>query len=390
MKLTNKDVKPRAEIKLNKKIKVDGGAMTFGDKDDYPNVIEKVVSSSITGVTVANMNARFLTGLGFENEAINDQVIGVDNRGKERTIIDLLRLCAESVSYFNGLYIHCPMNLKGDIKDPTLISFKNCRFSKVDDKGYTNSIVVNPLFGQSGFKAGESIPYPVFNPREEVIEAQVKKAKGIEKYSGQMYFQFWDNRFLYPLSPFDPVYLDNDTEWQLSLYKNRELRNGFMLRHILRVAQFESDTDRENFLKMLNDTEGGDGARVLLLEDEYDQETGSLKESGAFSLDKVDTNINDKLFESWEQSLSNKIRKANKGMPAILIDYENGKLGTTSGEAITQAVNFYNAMTVDDRALMSKVFKDIFSRSDNKVLRENTNWRIKPLKLIDEIQEVEQ
>jgi hypothetical protein len=130
------------------------------------------------------------------------------------------------------------------------------------------------------------------------------------------------------------------------------------------------------------ENEGSDGSRVMILEDEYDEVTGAIKESGAFKLEKIDTNVNDKLFENWEQSLSNKIRKAIKALPAILIDYETSALGNTSGEAIRQASLFYNGMTADDRHLMSRVFKEVFAHYHDPAVSEKTNWDIQPLTFI--------
>ena len=43
-----------------------------------------------------------------------------------------------------------------------------------------------------------------------------------------------------------------------------------------------------------------------------------------------------------------------------MIEYENSKLGSTSGEAIIQAVNFYNAMTKSDRKGIEQAFKEIY------------------------------
>jgi hypothetical protein len=70
-------------------------------------------------------------------------------------------------------------------------------------------------------------------------------------------------------------------------------------------------------------------------------------------------------------------------IPAILIDYEESKLGTTSGEAIIQATNFYNAMTQDDRSKISDMFKELFENSAILGMAGNTNWKIKPLTLYD-------
>jgi len=98
-------------------------------------------------------------------------------------------------------------------------------------------------------------------------------------------------------------------------------------------------------------------------------------------VEKIPTNINDKLFESWEASLANNLRKANGACPKILIDYDSSNLGTTSGEAITQAVNFYNAKTQSDRDMISQMFSQILKKFDNEVLANNTDWTIEPLTL---------
>jgi hypothetical protein len=73
-----------------------------------------------------------------------------------------------------------------------------------------------------------------------------------------------------------------------------------------------------------------------------------------------------------------------KALPAILIDYEESKLGTTSGEAIIQATNFYNAVTKDDRAAISEMFKELLTNFDNQQLQSNTDWVIKPIILYEQ------
>ena len=95
----------------------------------------------------------------------------------------------------------------------------------------------------------------------------------------------------------------------------------------------------------------------------------------------MDANINDELFDIYDAKLSNRIRKAANALPQILIEYESSQLGVVSGEAIAQAVEFYNAMTSEDRAHLSRMFKDIFQYSNNDILKNNTDWTIKKLEL---------
>ena len=150
----------------------------------------------------------------------------------------------------------------------------------------------------------------------------------------------------------------------------------------MRVQPPNSDEEREKFIETIKTFAGVDGDPVLILEDEVD-ESGSIKKVGAFAIDKIDSNVNDKLFENWEKSISNNIRKAYDALPALLIDYEESKLGTTSGEAIQQGTNFYNAMTSDYRTSISNFYQEIFKHSANEMLSNNSNWKIKPLNLYD-------
>ena len=150
------------------------------------------------------------------------------------------------------------------------------------------------------------------------------------------------------------------------------------------VSVFIVGGDDENVEELKNQIKnlmGSNGDNCLIIREDIDPTTGKLESGRDLIADKISTTINDKLFESGEDGLVNNLRKANKAVPKILIDYETSNLGTTSGEAIEQAVNFYNAMTMDDRAAISQMFKEIFSKFDNEILANNQDWTIKPLNL---------
>lgn len=386
MRLVKNEIDKRVDVRLDKSIKSDGnnnlGIMKFGENNDYPQIIERLVNGSITAKSISNIYSKFLTGKGFENEEINNQVIGVDSRGKSITISSLLRQVADSIAMFNGCYIHNNVNLSNDIVNSKLVPFKDVRFSKIDSVGYTAKLAVYKNWDKEvKFDSKEISWFNVTTNNFDAFISQVNEVENIENYNGQIFFHFLDNQFIYPLSPFDPVYMDCDTESQISLFKNRQIRNGLLDKVVFRVQSPSTDSDRQDLHNGIRSFIGADGDNVLILEDEIDPSTGEIKKAGAFVIDKIESSINDKLFESWEKALMNNIRKANKALPSVLIDYDESKLGSTSGEGITQAVNFYNAMTFDDRQSISEMFKEIFSRSINPVLRSNTNWTIKELSL---------
>jgi len=382
MRLILSETDKRIKVALDRSIKADGvaGIMTFGEKNDYPQIIERLILSSIDAKAIADVYAKFIVGMGFENEAINSVVIGKDSRGKQITMLSLLRQFAQSASYYAGGYIHCNINLSGEVVNARLVPFKNCRFSKPDSRGYSGKIAVYENWEkEKGEKFDKNAIrfYDVFNLNKSVIQEQIKAAGGVEKHKGQIYFQFLDNAYLYPLSPFDPVYLDCDTQSQISIFKNNQIRNGFTDKTVFRVAGDEDAVEdiAANIKKMM----GADGDNSIIIEEQINRETGKLDEQSQIVAETIKSNIDAKLFESWEGALTNNIRKSNKALPAVLIDYDESKLGTTSGEGIVQAVNFYNAMTNDDRALVSEMFKEIFSKSVDPVLKNNLNWNIKPL-----------
>ncbi len=325
-----------------------------------------------------------MIGLGFENETINKIVISKDVVGKDITVGRLLTETAISIAYFNGFYWHTNLNRAGEVVSVKLIPFKYCRFGKIDDTGYTAKIAVYDNWDKDrnkNYNKNKIAWYNIWNANVNVIIEQINAVKDIKNYKGQIYHYFYDTTYLYPLSPIDSVYLDADTEYQLTLYRNRITRNGMINKAVFRIQPPINDTERKELIDRIKSFIGVDGDNVLVLEDEIDRDTNEIKKTGAFAIDKIDSTIDSKLFEGWEKTLMNNLRKAYSALPAILIDYEESKLGTTSGEAIIQATNFYNAVTADDRDLLSECFKEVFSRCNIPELKNNDNWGIKPINL---------
>lgn len=384
MRLLLSELDKRAQIKLNKNIKpgTTNGIMDFGENNDYPQIIERIYNESVSATSIANIFTKFLVGKGF-NDQVNQQVIGKDIKGKDVTVLQLLRLCANNLSRHNGTYVHIAENREMKGMELKHIPFKNCRFTKKDDTGYCAKVAVYDNWEKDSvqkFEKEKINTYPIWNKSKDAFDANIQACGGFENFTGRVNFLFFDNQYLYPLSPIDPVYMDADSEAQISLFKNNQLRNGFLDKTILRVQPPSNEKERDDFIKDIKKSLGVDGDPVLTLEDEIDA-NGEIKKSGAFAVDTIKSTINDKLFENWEKSLRNNIRIAYWALPALLVDYEESKLGTTSGEAINQAVKFYNAITKDFRSEISEFFKEILSNFDNSILQKNTDWTIKELEL---------
>jgi len=387
-RIVSSEVDKRVIIVPNKTIKqkTEGvhGVMYFGQDNDYPQLMEKIINGSITAKTSADVYSKFLTGEGFEKEELNGVKVGTDSKGKSITLLRLLREFANSISRNNGAYIHCNYTLDGKIKNTHLKPFKYCRFSTPDDNGYSAKILVYDNWekdkNKGRFQPKDIRSFNVFNSNKSAIVEQIKAANGIKKYKGQIYFLFLDNEYFYPLSNYDEVYLDCDTEAQLALYRNRQTRNSFFKKTIIRVQPAKTDEEARELAKQMKQILGADGDGLLILEDEPD-ENGEFSDNKGFATEQLDSDIEDDLFKEWPKQLSNNIRKAAKNIPMMLIDINDSIFSNQSGEAIKQAVNFYNELTRDDRAAISGAFKEIFSNFDDDILRNNDNWDIKPLNL---------
>ena len=345
-----------------KEVKVDG-IQKYDSDNAYPTRMERLIDASVTAKASAAMLTRFLIGQGFVNPELNNVIVGKDRFGRDVTLYAHLGQIARSISYYHGFYTRLQYN--GDMKVTGLKveKFKDCRFGRLDSQDYAGKVVIYNNWDKE--RAGQIYkakwnPVDVYNTSPEAIEAQIEAAVGFSKWKGHVFFWFNDDGYLYPASPVDPVLYDADTEKQISLFKNGELRRGFFLKYIIHHTAFDNSEDADEFKDAIKKlTGGGHEYASIVLEGEFD-ENGVLKDGPNIKVEKIEQNINDKLFEAYESSCINNIRKAFYAIPQILIDYEDGKLGTTSGEALRQAVDFYNAQTGDLRKNISQSIAQIF------------------------------
>lgn len=360
------------------------GIESYDLDNNYPSRMERLINGSVTAKSSAGMLSRFLIGDGFQDEALNKVEVGRDRYERPITAYKLLRQIAHSISYYAGFYVRAQFDANINVTKLVHEDFRYCRFGKKDTQDYSGDIVVYNNWDRSKFRSKSTKINPkdflrvhVWNMNESVIKSQVDKAGGIKKYNGQMFFAFEDEYYLYPLSPIDPVYYDADTENQISKFKNGELRRGFFLKYIIHHTKFDTIKDAEDFAEKLSGfTGGGHQITNWVLEGSFD-EKGNLKEGENIKIEKLEQNINDKLFETYEKSVINNIRKAYNAIPQILVDYEDSKLGTTSGAALFQASAFYNQMTKELRRFISESFVEMFSRWKDEELR-GQEWIIEP------------
>ena len=359
-------------------VKVDG-IISYDIDNAYPSRMERLINSSVTARSAAGMLARFLSGQGFADDTLNKVVVGKENM-KEITALDLLRKIAKSFAYFNGVYIRAQFT-GYDTSAFRVEPFRYCRLGDTDSEDYSGRVVVYNNWDKwrhNKLERGKYIPVDVWNPLKTAIDAQVKRDGGWNKWKGQMFYSFYDDDYLYPQSPADVVKWDADTEAQIAIFKNGELRRGFFLKYIMHHTRFNTDADAAEFVAKMRSFIGGEHENAfMVLEGSFDT-NGTFIADENVRLEKVEQNINDKMFEGYEKSTQNAIRKAFNAIPQILIDYEDSKLGTTSGEAFRQAAEFYNSMTQEIRLHLSQIFAELFNTWIDPAMRAR-NWEIRQL-----------
>lgn len=361
-----------------KPVKVDG-IVSYDIDNAYPSRMERLINSSVTSKSAAGMYARFLSGQGFADESLNSVIVGEENY-KKITALDLLRKIARSVAYFNGVYLRAQYtgyNPSAFRIEP----FRYCRLGEMDDRDFNAKIVVYNNWDKwrsQKLEKGKYLAVDVWNPIKEAIDAQVAAAGSFNKWKGQIYYSFFDDEYIYPQSPADVVKWDADTENQIAIFKNGELRRGFFLKYIMHHTKFNSDAEAAEFVDKMKGFMGGDHEKAMMILEGSFNPDGTVISGENVKLEKIDQNINDKMFEGYESSTQNAIRKAFNVIPRILIDYEEGKLSGTSGEALREAAFFYNAMTVENRMKISQIFEEIFRNFIDPSLRAR-NWEIREL-----------
>lgn len=359
-------------------VKVDG-IVGYDTDNAYPSRMERLINSSITAKSAAGMYKRFLTGRGFKDQKLNEVIVGEENY-KAITAYDLLCKVARSFSYNNGVYIRTRFTGL-DVSGLRVEPFRYCRFGEMDSKDYSGKIIVYnnwDKYRSAKLERGKYIAVDTWNPLPEVVKLQAAKVGGFQQWRGQMYYSFLEDEYIYPLSPIDPVKWDSDTETQIGIFKNGELRRGFFLKYIMHHTQFHTDDEADDFIKKIKNFMGADhDGAIMVLEGTFDAQ-GKIIDGENVKVEKIEQNINDKMFESYEKSTQNAIRKAFNAIPQCLIDYEDSKLGSTSGEALRQASEFYNEQTIEPRMRIEQIFRELFGYWIDKNLR-GASWEIEPL-----------
>lgn len=322
----------------------------------YPQRAVEVIRWSHTLKAVLDRNADFLNGEGFQNSII--AAMKMNNRGFDgETGNDVLNKVCKTYAPWKTIPLHINYNLNYRICSITPIPFEYCRLGVQDDCNKVTKIVYSTNWEQDGRKETKSrklVFYDIFNPDPATVMFQISEAGGIENYKGQILFLTPD-LWKYPDPTFNPVFDDAQAEAELSMFKVAITQNKFLADlGIVYPGEFESEKEKAEFEELI---EGKSGARNAGKRIGMQDKTGKLKASDIFTV--LTPANNDKVFEYTEKSISSSIRE-NYSMPSELIG-KDPEVGMFNQDNMESAYTYYNAVTRNDRAIISRAFSKILA-----------------------------
>lgn len=360
------------------------GIQSYGDDNLYPQVLRNIIAASPTGTECANRLADFIEGNGFREVNFSEYI--VNRRGD--TTDDIHALVCKDVADCKGLALHVNYNLFGEICELNFIPFENCRLFGEDENGYVSKIAVHPDWIGKKIRKGKAILVKkenidfidVFNPRKEVILAQIEAAGGVEYYKGQILWLSMDGNYVYPTGKADSVVTEMCTDEGLSNVKYRNVCCNFLPAGMMITKKGASiDTD-DNESKKNEDTGfsdtlfqlQGDTNSVKILEVEITTE----EEKPEFI--PLKSNNYDKEFTITDASTIERIYSAYGQEPWYCIRI--GKVGF-SGDILEDAFEYYNSIVSKQQRMIERAFQKIFENWFEEVNPSN-DFSVQPLKYV--------
>lgn len=364
MKVTVLDIIKRA-VKWDKKLEI----YQNGEDNLYPERIDRVINNSVTAKMASEIMVQYLLGKGF-GEADNFKV------NKDQKLIDFATDIADSLVRQRGVAIHFDYNLNFEALNPKVIDFTKIRLGKKDSTHYNGKILFKNDWSDQKEKP---VIFDVYNNNEIVVKSQIEKAGSIEKYKGQVLYINLDSRYYYPLSRIDAVLNDCDSESQAAIYKNMILRKGFFGKTVIMTPPLVSNDEPEMIVNdagqlVRNHQFAKRQAEADEVKATIEKFIGSENAGGAlmiespdfingidtiFKIQTINSELDDKMFEYTENSVSKNILMAFNNLPVALVKSPDSAMFGNSGASLLEAKKMYWENTSKERNKLETIINDI-------------------------------
>lgn len=373
-----KELSKKADRRLNVEYMRTLGIQSYGSDNLYPQTLRNIVMASSTGSECLDRYADFIEGYGFRDVAFSEYV--VNRRGE--TVDDIHEAVCRDMALYNGFAIHVNYNIDGKIVEMHHVPFENCRLDDEDSNGYVGKIALHPDWSGKKIRAEKPVKVDknnvdyidVFNPRKEVVLAQITRSGGIEYYKGQILWVSGSGRNTYPVGRADRVATEMSTDEGLANVKYRNVRNNFFPAGMMitkRANPFDTGdrwSDDNGFQDTIKQLQGDiNASKILEVQIESDEERPEFVE--------MNTKNYDKEFSVTEASVVERIYSAFGQEPWYCIRI--GKVGF-SGDILRDAFDYYNSIVSKQQRMLERVFDRVFAYWF-EVANPSGDYSIKPL-----------
>ncbi|MDE5906058.1 MAG: hypothetical protein K2G66_00250 [Alistipes sp.] len=349
------------------------GIQTYGEGNNFPQQVAKIVGASCTGKSCLNIFAQFVYGDGFNDHGLQDLVV---NRRRQK-LGAVLKAVAGDFTKFNGFALHVNYNANYQIVEIQHVPFEHCRFEKVDSEtGEFHKIAEHDDWGRDfegikRFRKQDITFYDMFDPRPEVIQAQVDAAGGWDKYRGQILYYSGDGERTYPTPIYEPELTDMRIEEAISNVLGRNAANNFFPAGALVDIHNgdQSEAEAKNTIDMIHKYQGAENAGTMMY-----MQVGSKDEVPIF-IPFTGENY-DKHFTQTQATIPDNIGRMFNQPPILRAKDVGANFGA---DLMINAYTYYNTKTSGDRQTLSETFRMLFERWPQHVADD---FAIRPLSYI--------
>lgn len=346
-----------AEIKNSRAFSIHNdrslGIQSYGEGNDFPQRVQKIVGASGTGKSCQKVYADFVYGNGFNEEQA--QKLVVNSAGQK--LGEVLKSVANDYTMFNGFALHVNYNANFKIVEIRHVPFEHLRFEKVDSEtGEFHRVAEHDDWGKEfeavkKFRKQDIVFYNFYNPRPEVIEREVEEAGGWSFYTGQIFYYSGSGPFTYPVPIFEPVLTDMRSEEALGNVVNRNVANNLLSAGAI-VDMNNTDQSEAGLAE----------TQASIAQFQGDMKTGNIMYMQVSKEEEVPKFISfrgqnyDKEFSVTQSYVPDSIGRAFNQPPILRAQNVGANFGA---DLMVNAYNYYNTKTTGERDTLSECFETI-------------------------------
>lgn len=346
----------------------------------YPQRVRNAINSSGTATACANLLLKHLRGRGYKNAALEDLIVNLAGQ----TLGDIHRLLCADRSMYRGWTYHVSYNAMLEPVEIKHVPFEYVRLAYPDDMGSVLTAKVYPDWAkESGKPVDRKLikEFDLYTDDPLVIQEQVERAGGFDKWNGHIYYYSESGPHVYPPAVCDAVFEDVLTDAGIKMWKFRGISNDFMASYFwIFNGEFASETEREEYVTAVNSFQGVDNShKVLVVECPVPASKPEI-----VPIQKQD---NDRVYELTETTVRENIIRAH-GQPLMLhAIHQAGSLGLT--KEWEEAKKNYDERTEDDRVALGYTFEPVISRWAYGNPAPDGDYTILPLTKLPEAKSVQ-